>query len=164
MSPTIDLVRSRLALAVAVAAAVVAASVAVPLVVLDGGAPRLTDAQYSRQVTAIYRSVAEAFRASGSGDLSRRLRAMTASLRRASASLATLRPPADAAQEHRILVAATHDYASQVDLVRASVDLGNPVMIATHLREVGAPVAIRAALRDLAAKGYRIPVTVAALR
>ncbi|HZT45289.1 MAG TPA: hypothetical protein VFA24_03835 [Gaiellaceae bacterium] len=78
--------------------------------------------------------------------------------------LEALDPPRDAEHDHSVLVEATRDYATQVDLVRASVDFGDPVTIASHLREVTAPFAIRRALRDLRARGYRIPVTVLAVR
>jgi hypothetical protein len=72
-----------------------------------------------------------------------------------------LRPPRDADHDHNVLVAATRDYAAQVDLLRASVDFGDPANIATHLHDVTAPRMIRRALADLSVKGYRIPVTVA---
>jgi len=67
-------------------------------------------------------------------------------------------------RDQRVLVDSTRDYATQVDLVRASVDFGDPVNLATHLAAVTAPAAINRAIRDLDAKGYRIPVRVGGVR
>ena len=150
-----------------VLAAAVATAIAVPLATLGGGEPRLSKHQYSQRVTAIYRAVGETFRRTGAGgsaaETSAGLRAMKAALDRAADALAGLRPPGDGEQDHRVLVESTRDYAAQIDLLRASVDFGDPATIASHLREVTAPAAIRRTLRDLAAKGYRIPVTVVSL-
>jgi hypothetical protein len=96
--------------------------------------------------------------------MSHALRVIKNALDRAAVDLAALHPPHDAERDQRILVESTRDYAAQIDLVRASVDLGNPAVIASHLREVTAPAAIRAALRDLAAKGYRVSAALVALR
>jgi hypothetical protein len=127
-----------------------------------GGGSRLTKSDYEQRVTAIYRTLGVSFRGAGSG--SPGLRRMKSALDRAADGLQAIDPPRDAASDHRRLVESTRDYAMQVDLVRASVDLGDPVTIASHLREVTAPLAIRRALGDLRAKGYRIPVTVLAVR
>ena len=143
-------------------AAVVAAAVAVPLLAFGGGEPRLTKTQYEQRMTAVYQSLGTSFRSAGTGSTG--LRRMKTALDRAAAALDGLRPPADAECDHRVLVESTRGYAAQVDLVRASVDFGDPVTIASHLREVTAPIVIRRTLRDLRAKGYRIPVTVLALR
>jgi hypothetical protein len=147
-----------------VLAAAIAAAIAVPLLTRGGDSPRLSKAEYSQRVTAIYRAVGGRFRRAGAGqspaETSTSLRAMKAALDRALAALTGLRPPADAERDQRILVDSTRDYAAQIDLVRASVDFGDPATIASHLREVTAPAAIRRALRDLVARGYRIPVTV----
>jgi class 3 adenylate cyclase len=156
-------VSRRSAVALVVLAAALAAAIAVPLLALGNDEPRLTKAQYSERVTAIYGGVGESFRRAGSLKTSAALAAMKSALARASGALAELRPPREAEPDHRVLVNSTRDYSAQVDLVRASVDFGDPVTIASHLREVTAPVAIRRALRDLAAKGYRIPVTVVVL-
>jgi hypothetical protein len=148
-------------------AAVVAAAIAVPLLTL-GGENRLTKAEYSQRVTAIYRSTGEAFLRAAPGrsasGTSKSLRAIKAALDRAARALSALHPPRDGRDDHRLLVAATEDYAAQVDLLRASVDFGDPATIASHLREITAPGAIRRALADLARKGYRIPVSVVTLR
>ncbi len=143
-------------------AAALAVVAAVVLVGCGGGEARLTKSQYERRVTAIYRTVGDSFRRAGTGSAG--LRGMKSALDRAAARLAALRPPADAEAANRALVESTRDYATQVDLVRASVDLGDPVTIASHLREVTAPLAIRRALRELRGQGYRIPVTVLAVR
>jgi hypothetical protein len=160
-------VSRRSAVALVGLSAALAAAIAVPLLTLGSGPPQLTKAQYSRGVTTIYGAVGESFRRAGSSrsaaETSASLRAMKAALDRAAAALTGLRPPSDGERDHRILVDSTRDYAAQIDLVRASVDFGNPATIASHLREVTAPTAIRRALRDLAAKGYRIPVTIVSL-
>ena len=133
-----------------------------------GGKSHLTKSEYAQRVTAIYRTLGNSFRNVAPGrsatDTSAALRKLKRALDQASAALAKLDPPNDAAAAHRALLEAMRDYAMQVDLVRASVDLGSPGVIASHLREVTAPDAVRRALRELAAKGYRIPVTVASLR
>jgi hypothetical protein len=134
----------------------------VVLVACDGSSSRLSKTQYEQRVTGIYRSLGTSFRAAGTGSAG--LRRMKRSLDRAAAALDALQPPRDTMSDHELLIESTRDYATQVDLVRASVDLGDPVTIASHLREVTAPLAIRRALRDLRAKGYRIPVTVLAVR
>jgi hypothetical protein len=160
---------SRRAVAVAILAAAGAAAIAVPLVVLGGHGDgrRLSKAEYSRQVTAIYRRVGQSFRSAGTGgtaaQTSASLRTMKLALDRAASELARLQPPREADHDHRTLVQSTRDYAAQVDLLRASVDFGDPATIASHLREVTAPIAIRRTLRDLVAKGYRIPVSVVSL-
>ena len=158
----------RSAIALVVVAPVLAAAIAVPLLVLGGDAPRLTKAQYSQRVTAVYRAVGVSFRRAGSPrtapEMSASLRSMKAALDRAAAALDRLRPPKDGERDHRLLVESTRDYAAQVDLVRASVDFGDTATIASHLREVTAPADIRGTLRDLVDKGYRIPVTVVTLR
>jgi hypothetical protein len=145
--------------------AVVAAAVAVPLLARDDGKSRLTKPAYVQRVTAIFESLGASFRSSRPGrtnaETSASLRAIKTALDRTARSLATLRPPRDADHDHDLLVAATRDYAEQVDLLRASVDFGDPANIATHLHDVTAPRMIRHALADLAVKGYRIPVTVA---
>jgi hypothetical protein len=146
----------------AVALAGLAAVNAVVLAACGGGDSRLTRAQYEQRVTGVYRELGVSFRSAGTGSAG--LRRMKSAIDRTAAGLDALRPPRDAEHDHALLLEATRDFATQVDLVRASVDLGDPVTIATHLREVTAPLAIRRALRDLRAKGYRIPVTVLAIR
>jgi hypothetical protein len=159
-------VSRRLAVALGVAAAA-AAAVAVPLLVTGGGGGRLTKAEYSRSVTAIFTEVGDRFRAArpvrNFEETSASLRAMKAALDRATGRLRALDPPADVEREQRMLVSATHDYAAQVDLVRASVDFGDPATIAMHLREVTAPGIIQRTIRGLNGRGYRIPVTVVSL-
>ena len=149
-------------------AAAAAAAVAVPLLTAGSEKPRLTKLDYSRRVTAIFAAVGEGFRLAGAGgdptQTSASLRSMTADLDRAAARLGVLRPPRDAERDQRVLVDSTRDYATQVDLVRASVDFGDPVNLATHLAAVTAPAAINRAIRDLDAKGYRIPVRVGGVR
>jgi hypothetical protein len=160
-------VSRRSAVGLVVLAAAVTAAIAVPLATLGGDGNRLTRAQYAEHVTAIYRAVGASFRRVHSwrsaAEASRSLRAMKAALDHAAAALAGLRPPRDAEGEHRVLVSSTRDYASQVDLVRASVDFGDPATIASHLREVTAPATIQRALHNLTARGYRIPVTAISL-
>ena len=141
--------------------AVALAVLAVATLAACGGTERLTKGQYERRVTGIYATVGKAFRAAGTGSAG--LRRMKIALDGAARRLDALRPPRGAEHDHATLVEATRDYAAQVDLVRASVDLGDPLTIASHLREVTAPLAIRRALRDLRARGYRIPVTVLAV-
>lgn len=153
---------------VAVALSISALALSAGLNAACGTEPRLSKDWYSRRVTAAFAAVEARLRprpriqrlegASG------RLRAFKRALDRAAATLDRLDPPGDAEEEHLALVSATRDYAHQVDLVRASVDFGDPVLIATHLREVTAPARIGRAIRSLNAKGYRIPVHVALLR
>jgi class 3 adenylate cyclase len=149
------------------AAAALSAAIAVPLATVGDADTRLSKPTYSQRVTAIYRRVGQSFQHAGSpasrARTSASLRTMKRALDRAASALASLPPPRDAEREHRVIVASTHDYAAQVDLLRASVDFGDPVTIASHLREVTAPRQIQRALGDLVAKGYRIPVTVVAL-
>lgn len=155
----------RAAVAIVLLATAFAAAITATLRATSGGSPRLTKAEYSRQVTAIYRRVDERLRRGGAPrsdtEISAGLRQAAAALERAAAALERLRPPEDAERDHRLLVGATHDYAAELDLVRASVDFGDPATIAAHLHDVTAPAAIARALRDLAALGYRIRVTVA---
>lgn len=158
----------RVAVALGVSAVIVAAAVAVPLLTLGGEQKhRLTRAAYSRSVTAIFVEVGRRLRAAPGGpsvgETSADLSSIKDALDRAVAKLHALEPPADAERRHRTLVSATHAYAVQVDLVRASVDFGDPVTIASHLREVTAPRAIQRVLRSLNANGYRIPVTIVVL-
>jgi hypothetical protein len=147
---------------------VVAAAAIVPLAVVRGDDSRLTKEAYSRRVTTVFSAVDTELARPVAGrrlkDISAALRGVTASLDRAADELATLRPPADAAADHRILVESTRDYARQVALVRASVDFGDVGAIVTHLREITAPAAIDAAIRDLSRNGYRIPVRIRRLR
>jgi hypothetical protein len=161
-------VRRRAAVFAAVSL-MVAAAVIVPLLVLRGGDDsRLSKQGYSRRATAIFTAVETELARPLAGrrlkDISTALRRATATLDRAAAELATLRPPADAEVDHRALVEATRDYARQVALVRASIDFGDVGAVVTHLREVTAPAAIDAAIRDLSRKGYRIPVRIRRLR
>jgi hypothetical protein len=158
----------RVAVALGASALIVAAAVAVPLLAPGGDQkPRLTKAAYSRSVTAIFAEVGRRFRASPGGpglrETSAGLSSIKEALDEAVAKLHGLDPPADAERLHRTLVSATHSYAVQVDLVRASVDFGDPATIATHLREVTAPRAIQRVIRSLNASGYRIPVTIVVL-
>jgi len=153
--------RRRSALALAGVAAV-AVAVAVPLATTGGGPASLSRPAYAGRVTAIYQAVGDRFR--GAKVSSQGLRAMTSALDRAASALAELRPPSDAKRANGELVSATRDYARQVDLVRASLDFGDPATLEAHLREVTAPRAIERVLRELRAKGYRIPVAVVALR
>ncbi|HEY7693696.1 MAG TPA: hypothetical protein VH816_15275 [Gaiellaceae bacterium] len=144
------------------AVAVVVAVLAAVALAGCGGGSRLTKSEYEQRVTGIYRTLGVSFRRAGTGAPG--LRRMKSALDRAADGLDALEPPRDAASDQRRLVESTRDYATQVDLVRASVDFGDPVTVASHLREVTAPLAIRRVLRDLRAKGYRIPVTVRAVR
>jgi hypothetical protein len=161
-------VRARTAVVLAALVGVVAAAVAVPLLAGGDSRPRLTKAAYAHRVTTIFAAVGASFHDSRPGgtnaQTSASLRAMKTALDRAATALAKLRPPRDAGRDHAALVAATRDYAAQVDLLRASVDFGDSATIATHLHDVTAPRTIRRALADLAVKGYRIPVTVASPR
>jgi hypothetical protein len=161
-------VRRRAAVLAAVSLVVAAAAIVPLLVVRGGGDSRLTEQAYSRRVTTVFSAVEAELARPVAGrrlkDISAALRGVTASLDRAAAELATLRPPADAAADHRVLVESTRDYARQVALVRASVDFGDVGAIVTHLREITAPAAIDAAIRDLSRKGYRIPVRIRRLR
>jgi hypothetical protein len=158
----------RVAVAVGVSAGIVAAAVAVPLLTLGGEQKqRLTRTAYSRNVTSIFVEVGRRFRAAPGGpsakETSADLSSIKEALDRAVAKLQALEPPADAERRHHSLVSATHDYAVQVDLVRASVDFGDPVTIASHLQEVTAPRVIQRVIRSLNASGYRIPVTIGVL-
>jgi hypothetical protein len=158
----------RVAAALVVSAAVVAAAVLVPLLASgSSGKPRLSREAYARGVTAVFVDLSRRFRAAPPGaepaETSASLTSMKAALDRATVRLRALEPPADAERRHRVLVSATHDYARQVDLVRASVEFGDPVTIAQHLRDVVAPRVIQRTIRSLNASGYRIPVTVVAL-
>jgi hypothetical protein len=132
-----------------------------------GGKARLSKAGYSRDVTAVFVELRTQFTAAGAGatnaETSKALRSLTSALRHAAQRLDALSPPSHAEDDHSALVAEVRDYARQVDLLRASVDFGDPVTIASHLREVTAPHTIQRTIRDLRAKGYRIPVTVVAL-
>ena len=133
-----------------------------------GSSAHLSKSAYSLRVTAIYRKVGATFRSAAPGrtsaELSGSLQRMKAALDRAAGALENLKPPSDATGDNKALVEATHDYSSQIDLLRASVDFGDPGTIASHLREVTAPATIRRTLRDLNARGYRIPVTVGSIR
>jgi hypothetical protein len=155
-------VSRRSAVLLAAAAAAVTAAIFVPLVAIDGGQPRLSRAQYAGRVNAIFAAVGERFRLAGSGGdaaaISASLRATKRALDMAASELARLRPPKDAEREHRLLLGAMRDYARQVDLLRASVDFGDPATIATHLREITAPAAIDRVLRKLSATGYRLRI------
>jgi hypothetical protein len=156
------------AVALGVSAGIVAAAVAVPLLTLGGEQKqRLTRTAYSRSVTSIFVDVGRRFRAASGGpsvkETSADLSSIKEALDRAVVKLQALEPPADVERRHRTLVSATHGYAVQVDLVRASVDFGDPVTIASHLREVTAPRAIQRVIRSLNASGYRIPVTIVVL-
>jgi hypothetical protein len=132
-----------------------------------GGKQRLTNEAYSRNVTTIFVQLGGRFRAATPGrtqeEMSASLRAMKIALDQAAGRLRPLVPPGDAEQRHRTLLSATRDYARQVDLLRASVDFGDPATIATHLREVTAPRVLQRTIRSLNASGYRIPVTVVVL-
>jgi hypothetical protein len=115
-------------------------------------------------VTAVLSRLAADFRSSRSGNTSADLRSIKLALDRATAKLSTAAAPADAAGAQRLLVQELRDYASQIDLLRASVDFGDIGTIASHLRELTAPTAINRTLDTLAAKGYHIPVHVADTR
>jgi hypothetical protein len=153
---------------VAALVAVVTAVVVVPPPAHGESRPRLTKPAYAHRVTGIFADLAAGFRRARPGrtaaETSASLRAIKAALDRAAGALAMLRPPRDADHDQAVLVEATRDYAAQVDLLRASVDFGDPATIATHLHDVTAPTAIRRALADLAVKGYRIPVTIVSVR
>ena len=56
------------------------------------------------------------------------------------------------------------DFASQIELVRASVDFGDVTTIVSHLRDVNAPAAINRTLDRLTARGYDISVRVAGVQ
>ena len=145
-----------------------AAAILVPLLASgSSGKPRLSHEAYARSVTAVFVDLGRQFEAAppgaGPAETSASLAAMKAALDSAVSRLHALEPPADAERRHRVLVSATRDYARQVDLVRASVDFGDAVTIAQHLRGVVAPRVIQRTIRSLNESGYRIPVTVAAL-
>ncbi len=119
-------------------------------------------------MTAALTRLATDFRRAGSGNGAARtsvsLRAMKSALDRSSARLAGLHSPRDAADAQRSLVAGLRDYAAQVDLVRASVDFGDPATIVAHLHAVTAPAGINRTLDSLSARGYDIPVRIAAVK
>ncbi len=146
----------------ALAAAAVAAAIAVPLLVTGGDKPRLTKPQYSARVWTTLTTLAADFRRAGPGrdnaQISSSLKAAKAAADRAAARIDRLRPPADGEREHRALVAELRDYAAQIDLVRASVDFGDPATIIAHLQGITAPRAIKRTIRELDAKGYDIPI------
>ena len=126
-------------------------------------AQAVTKAQYARSVTSVLLQLRTDFRTAGRlREASPSLRAMKAALDRTASRLRRGHPPADAASDNRALVSGIRDYARQIDLLRASVDYGDVGTIASHLREVTAPRAINRTLDRLAARGYRIPVRVAA--
>ena len=103
------------------------------------------------------------FRAAGRlRETSPALRSMKAALDRAAARLGRVHATPDAAADNRALVSGIRQYARQIDLVRASVDFGDIGTIVSHLHEVTAPRAINRTLDRLGARGYRIPVRVAA--
>jgi hypothetical protein len=142
-----------------------AGAVALGLVLSGGGKPPLSKAEYSRTVTASLTRLAADFRGAGEqAQASAGLRRMKAALDRAAVRLGKVSAPRDAAPAHRALVAELQDYAAQVDLVRASVDFGDPGTILVHLREVTAPAQINRTLDTLVAKGYDIPVRIARVR
>jgi hypothetical protein len=143
-----------------------AAAVALALVFSGGGGkPSLSKAQYSRTVTAALTRLAADFRAAGDqAQTSASLRRMKAALDRAAQRLDRVHAPKSAAPAHRALVGELRDYAAQVDLVRASVDFGDPATVVVHLREVTAPAQINRTLDTLVAKGYDIPVRIARVR
>jgi hypothetical protein len=133
-----------------------------------GGGSHLSKKDYSARVTAVFTALDRRIEAAPTGgtqqETSAGLRSIKRALDDAAAALARLKPPPDAKHEHAALVGGTRDYAEQVDLVRASVDLGDPVTIASHLREVTAPAALERAIDALNGKGYRIPVRVVRVR
>jgi hypothetical protein len=160
--------KRRRAVLLAAGAAAAAAAIALPLLLIGGDEPRLSAAQYSRRVTAVFDAVGQQFRLAGAGgsprETSASLRTMKAALDEAATELGRLSPPKRAEGDHEALVEATGDYAAQVDLLRASVDFGDPATIANHLRDVTAPHAINRVVRELRAKGYPIRVRIAAPR
>ena len=137
---------------------------AVPLALTGRDTAGLGKREYSQAVTLVLTHLAAGFDAARSRDTSATLRSMKVVLDRASSELAVLRAPADAADAQRALVAEFRNYATQVDLLRASVDFGDIATIASHLREITAPAAIATLLDGLRAKGYRIPVHVSGTR
>jgi hypothetical protein len=149
---------------VAVALAAVAAVGLGVALTRDGGGPQITKAAYSTGVQAVLVRLASDFRAAGTADTSATLRRMKASLDRAAGHLDQVRPPADASSEHRALVSELRDFASQVDILRASVDLGDVPTIVSHLAGVTAPAALNHTLDSLTAKGYDISVRVAGVK
>jgi hypothetical protein len=143
-----------------------AAAIALPLALLGRSDPSTTSPpQYERDVTAVLVGLVADFRGvgadRGAGAISARLSSMKAGLDHAAARLDSLPPPENVAELQRSLVAELRDYAREIDLVRASVDFGDPITIASHLREISAPAAINRTLGRLEAMGYRIPVRMA---
>ena len=108
--------------------------------------------------------LASDFRAAGSTGTSATFRRMKISLDRAASGLERIRPPADATADQQALVSEMRDFASQIDLGRASIDFGDVTTIVSHLRDVNAPAAINRTLDRLTARGYDISVRVAGVQ
>jgi hypothetical protein len=166
--PTV--VKGRLVVVVAVVVVALAAVAAVAATQLSGGAtsaaapaavqPRLTKAAYVGAVTTIFRGVNGVLdRERAKGRISA-MRRMHVSLARAAKRLRALHAPAAASKQHARLVRAMHDYAIQVDFLRASYQSGQAGAIATYLHLLTGPDRANAALRRLRAAGYEIHAVV----
>lgn len=143
-------------------AAVVALTAAAAFTFRDADTTHgVTRPVYARELTTILTVLAaNVGRANAGGGISSSLRSVKAAVDRAAAEVAATRPPDRARDAHRALVQELHDYASEIDLVRASVDFGDPVTIAAHLREVTAPAQINRTLAALRSLGYPVGVRI----
>ena len=153
----------RAALAAGALAAVAVAALTVALT-RDSGGPKPTMAQYSAAVQSVLVRLASDFRTAGNTGTSATFRRMKISLDHAATGLEQIPPPADAKADQQALVSELRDFASQIDLVRASVDFGDVPTIVSHLHDVNAPVAINRTLDRLTARGYHITVRVAGVK
>jgi hypothetical protein len=125
---------------------------------LDGTAP-LANATYGKHVSsALGRVAATTARPTdgSSADISRSLRRTKRAVDTAASTLAALAPPDGARVMHRRLVADLHEYARQLDLVRASVDFGDMATIAVHLQAMTAPAQIARDTAALNAAGFDV--------
>jgi hypothetical protein len=92
-----------------------------------GGPEQLSKPAYEREVRSAYADVQTAFSSArpGAGDLGPRLAEAATTLSLAAASLGSIRPPGEVAQEHARLVAGLNAYATDVAALRAAVAAGD---------------------------------------
>jgi hypothetical protein len=124
-----------------------------------GGPAQLSKSEYEREVRSAYADVQSAFSAArpGAGDLAPRLADAATTLRVAAASLASIRPPGDVAQEHARLVAGLDAYAIDVNRLRAAVAKGDEqALVAFNARiPTSEPIELMAeAAEAMKFKGY----------
>ncbi|HEX7298418.1 MAG TPA: hypothetical protein VF257_05390 [Solirubrobacteraceae bacterium] len=122
--------------------------------------PRLSHAQYERELHAAYGSVREAFRQTRVGSLSEldpKLGAAQAQLRHAAEELESGEPPRDVAHEHEELVEGLREYAEELDEVREAARDGNQQRVAEFNANVGKNEAVEQiaeSLEEINHRGY----------